>query len=708
MRRSVCKNAKCCTGCFACMNVCPVDAIKVSYDRNGFRIPRIIEESCIGCGKCERVCPINATFMRNNSARPICYALQADKELCLKSSSGGAFGLLAERFISDNGFVCGVQLNDNPVPEYALASDMSGVERFRGSKYVEAEIGFIFRDVKELLDKGKKVLFSGCPCHVAGLLSFLGKPYSNLLTADLICHSITPLPLFKKYISELGLEGVTGVEFRNKKLGWNTKNIIFKMGKTDFISYDDVYMKGFTNGIMMRTSCESCRFAGFPRVGDITIGDFWTIDKYKYIFSNDGTGVSLVIANNLKGKEYLGAICNTARKASKFPFFSIKDSNRFFSAHRTSSKRNRFFSLVNGGKTVEAAVEATLNEKYDTVIFSNWSGFNYGAHFTHYALYHKLTSLGYSVLMCEKMDKPPYRPLNKPALFKVNPYPSYALFNPSDDENSLKKLNDRADSFILGSDQLLNWNYFGHTWDTFLMQFIDNSKRKIAYAASFGEITADDLMPSTVKRKLCESLTRFSNIMVREKEASLILDKLGIESRVVLDPVFFLSAKEWLKISDVCKTSERGYIFCYLLNVPPETEEIINSFALSKGLSVKYVYSPLDSDINARKGEGLFCEEWLSLLAKSDYVITDSYHATAFSIILHKSFLSVPGTRIYHLLGEFELLDRAPLRLDEGNISSILDNRIDYSEIDTILERKSSESVKLLLDALNRGAQELS
>lgn len=301
-----------CTGCAACFSSCPVNAITMQMDNKGFYNPVIDEKKCINCGKCVLTCPmLNPKY--NNESEPECYAVCASDELREHSSSGGAFGVFAGKILEDNGIVCGAAIDDDNIHVFhKCISNKNELVELQKSKYVQSDIGSVYKEIKQYLIEGKKVLFSGCPCQVAGLKNFLGMEYENLITIDLICHGTPSQKVLRKYIesSEKRLGKIKKIDFRAKdidgKQDWNR-------GKTIKFTYEEgteyqegnssSYLKAFTELLSLNTACGNCLFAKVPRQGDITLGDYWGVEKFDTSL-NDGKGTGVILINNKKGDNF--------------------------------------------------------------------------------------------------------------------------------------------------------------------------------------------------------------------------------------------------------------------------------------------------------------------------------------------------------------------------------------------------------------------
>lgn len=309
------KKSECC-GCGACYNICPKKAIEMIEDEEGFKYPKINEEKCVKCGLCEKICPsLNSQITsRENVEIKTIGTYSNDLENRNNSSSGGIFSELARYIIEEkNGVVYGAGFDEKFKVIQQEISETKNLEKLRGSKYVQSDTLETYSEVKEYLEKGKYVLYTGTPCQIMGLKSYLRKPYDRLYTCDIICHGVPSPKVFRKYIYEMENEyqsKVTSISFRNKKYGWNifSMKIEFENGK-EYIAKltEDKFMQGFLKNIYLRPSCYKCKFSTLPRNADISIGDFWGVEK-KYEEFRDDKGTSILLLNTNKGYEIFDKI----------------------------------------------------------------------------------------------------------------------------------------------------------------------------------------------------------------------------------------------------------------------------------------------------------------------------------------------------------------------------------------------------------------
>ncbi len=302
------KNKSNCCGCTACKNICPKNAIVMLEDEKGFKYPQIDKQKCINCGLCEMVCPILKKSVPIE--KMIAYAaINKDETIRMNSSSGGIFTLLAENIIQKGGAVFGVELDENFHAKHTYIEKIEDIEKFRGSKYMQSELGDSYLKVKEFLEKDRYVLFTGTPCQVGGLKSFLKKEYKKLYTQDIICHGVPSSKTWDKYLEYRRnvdkLKDLKSIKFRNKNnYGWNSYELSFKYEENEvFIDHNkDLFMKAFLSDIALRDSCYECKFKNKNRKSDILVADFWGIEQVLPEM-NDEKGISLVIINSQKGKK---------------------------------------------------------------------------------------------------------------------------------------------------------------------------------------------------------------------------------------------------------------------------------------------------------------------------------------------------------------------------------------------------------------------
>lgn len=381
---------KCC-GCGACAQACPKQCIKVEADKEGFLYPVIDKSVCIDCGKCEKACPISSKISERKAGAPnkimTMAAINPDHSTRMKSSSGGIFSLLAERVINEGGAVFGAVFDEEWNVRHTMAETMEHVALMRGSKYLQSSIGNTFSQVKNELKKGRQVLFSGTPCQVKGLHRFLAKEYANLLTVDFVCHGVPSPMVWQEYLKDVVLylkrstrknaaktidkHSIRNISFRDKQFGWKDYGFCLDFavpkkdetflgqsgmnstfGKTSHLNnesmfslrctYDeDPFMQVFLGDLCLRPSCHACHAKAGRSGSDITLGDFWGIDRIDRDF-NDDKGVSIVKTQTEKGikiVEKVGAITKS------LDFEQIRIADNYNPAYTSSAPRSPYRDL---------------------------------------------------------------------------------------------------------------------------------------------------------------------------------------------------------------------------------------------------------------------------------------------------------------------------------------------------------------------------
>lgn len=303
-----------CVGCRSCEQSCPQKCIAIEENSEGFLYPVIQEADCVKCGICLKKCPISKEIAKKREPLEA-FALKAkDIEFLRNSASGGASDLAVSAILDRGGYVYGAAYDENNGVCHIEVSDEEGRKKIQSSKYVQSDLRDTFSKAKARLETGTPVLFTGTPCQIAGLYSFLGKNYENLYTIDLICHGVPSPRFLKKYFEyqEKKLnEQIVSFNFRSKdKRGWGTQYLLKTKTKTKTktkILALDKYGKHFMDGDCYRESCYRCRYTNLNRPGDLTVGDFWGVHQsHPEFFSPDG--VSTVLVNTETGGNLLDAM----------------------------------------------------------------------------------------------------------------------------------------------------------------------------------------------------------------------------------------------------------------------------------------------------------------------------------------------------------------------------------------------------------------
>ncbi len=303
-----------CCGCEACANICSKGCIVMRPDKQGFLRPYFDNELCTHCNLCRKVCPI--TKERAQTISPQIFACKnLNDTIRAQSTSGGVFSSLAEYIITKGGIIYGATYNTTFEVEHTRIYTIEDLAGLRGSKYAQSHIGECFKMVKKDLQNGELVLFSGTPCQIAGLQSYLGKNYDKLYCIEVVCHGVPSPLIFRHYLNYLEKKynaRITSFCFRDKKDSWQRYSLSaqFDNGYTmRQLGATNSYQRGFIADLYTRPSCENCHFKSFLSGADLTLGDFWgsSILGNEY---NDDRGISLVCINNHKGHELFNNIKN--------------------------------------------------------------------------------------------------------------------------------------------------------------------------------------------------------------------------------------------------------------------------------------------------------------------------------------------------------------------------------------------------------------
>lgn len=309
MNNTIASIGSACTGCSICRLVCSKNAITLKENREGFTYPIIDMSICVNCGLCLAKCPIhNKSSILNKEIQRVYAAYNRSEQDRYESSSGGIFVLLARSVIAMGGCVYGAAYADDLSVFHCKVDTEDGLKRLMKSKYIQSDVGNTYAYCKKDLENGKTVLFTGTPCQIAGLKSYLGKEYDGLLTQDFVCHGIPSSKVWrdwKMYLEKHHSE-ISSVDFRSKISGWFFFYISYKLCINKFIhisSREDPYFVGFNDSLYLRESCYDCKFKKDNHYSDITLGDFWAVKKMAPVM-NDDKGVSILFLNTKTAIEW--------------------------------------------------------------------------------------------------------------------------------------------------------------------------------------------------------------------------------------------------------------------------------------------------------------------------------------------------------------------------------------------------------------------
>lgn len=362
-----------CTGCGACASSCAANAIRMERDAEGFLQPVINTDKCKECGLCQKKCPELHPLMRTDYSRQEVYAVISKNDRNV-SSSGGAFSVFARWILKQGGVVVGATMDINLYVHHIIIDSIEQLKLLRGSKYVQSDLKNTYKDVKKILLGGRKVLFTGTGCQVAGLYAFLGgKRYDGLLfTLDLVCHGAPSQGVFDSYLSKLQKKlaltdkNIEGFRFR-KLDSWSIiPTIKFSESKWRLLSLsENAYMEAFFKGITFRESCFNCQYCNTQRIGTFTIADFWGIGRHGAKFlKNVSSGVSLVIDN-------LGVLNEIKAELDKYAYIEKRTMSEAI------AEQSNLKYPMERLKERDSAIKSMMDESVSLEDFSKQYGFPY-------------------------------------------------------------------------------------------------------------------------------------------------------------------------------------------------------------------------------------------------------------------------------------------------------------------------------------------
>ncbi|MBR5577871.1 MAG: Coenzyme F420 hydrogenase/dehydrogenase, beta subunit C-terminal domain [Lachnospiraceae bacterium] len=704
-----------CTGCSACYNICPPRAIHMAEESNGFAYPQI-DSTCIDCGLCAKICPALSEHKKEADKEVKSYAVWANDELREIAGSGGVFPCLAEYIAEQGGVVYGAAFDEDfrGVSHIAVEKKEELVKTYK-SKYLQSKIGEIYQDVKKKAEANIPILFSGTPCQVAGLKAYLnGKQYEYLYTVDILCHG-TPSPMaYQKFLDEVCPDKeIKKVDFRDKKYGWGKLLAIeFTDGTIHYDYHNGHFFNAFLPGLSMMEACFHCKYANSNRVGDITLGDFWGVSQFKARW-DDKRGTSLVLCNSPKGKELFGKIFSKIRCMEEVPLKTVLDISEKANGaiiRPTWEPENHqcFFKHLAKGDSFSKSLRYAEKAIMDVGILGWWIETpysNYGSTLTSYALYRYLSDEGYSVTVVS----PPDFDRKDAGKFNLeNRYRMTAKYSPE----RMHELNQYIDTFIVGSDVLWYYEAFISSGYTFLLDFVDDTKKKISYSTSFGN--TETFFPESEIGKAGSLMQRFDRVAVREFEGvEVCKNKFNVEATQVLDPVFLTDSRHWAEFARrAYRKTEGKFLFAYMLDPTPEKAEALQNLARKKNLRLVSVtdkqFNP-EEKVNILRNYGILEKatiyELIYHMKNAEFIVTDSYHGLCFSLVFRRNYIVLVnrqrgGSRFDTLAELFDIGGRFAESVKEVMENTNLHEPVDYSVLSSDIERETERCKKWLLEAI--------
>lgn len=354
-----------CSGCGACASVCPNKCIDMKLDCEGFLYPHIDKCKCVECQLCEKICPTNNMPEAGQYKRKAFAAYCNDEIIRSNSSSGGMFTVLAQAVLQKGGVVCGAAFNEKQELEHIIIDTVEEIGKLQGSKYLQSKMGSCFQKVKDYLNEGRWVYFSGTPCQIDGLVSFLKKKYDNLITQDLICHGVPSPMIWEKYVDYQEKCASSRVErtfFRNKKYGWKMYSVLLSfINNTEYTETkdDDLFMKCFLQDLCLRPSCYTCHHKNYDRIADVTLADYWGIENEQPEMFDD-RGTSLVIIHSEKGWKLFSEVGKEIIFRETEIENAIKYNPAYYRSAKCPEERNVFMKHIQ-----KSGIEDAYNDVLD-------------------------------------------------------------------------------------------------------------------------------------------------------------------------------------------------------------------------------------------------------------------------------------------------------------------------------------------------------
>lgn len=752
-----------CVDCGNCSNVCMHGVLGRCTDASGFKHVEILHpDQCKKCGKCLDVCPMISC--ENGNRQPTVYAgWHRDVDVVRASTSGGVFSAMAQRMFKLGGLVAGVEL-ERLNGRYVLASNMSELAALRGSKYVPSSISDVYTAIDEALRSGRPVLCVGLPCQIAALKLFFSssKNSAKLTTADLICSG---MPAPKILELECTHTGMVVTSFRNKSgHSWKTSHALCGMdsatGREIRVCLNkSPFYSGFSDRLLLRKACHDCPYARLPRVGDVTLGDFWGLSRFR---ERQADGVSLVFANNDAGVSYLAdcgkymelyesslaeaapgnprIYCGKAaylehplRKmmdfaCKYFPWSAIKllyggTYRRIFLGKLPFEVLYPGFLRKDVRKTYKEGLASILLGDKNAVpavpaigILTFHMASNFGAVLQTYALLMTLSKCNPGAFV-EVLDYRPKWMDRKVSRLKLRKHAQRSEFvdfvrrylvctkiASSDLMTCINALRGKGPkSVVVGSDQVWNPAITRDSWLDYFLGFENDQCRRISYSASFGETSLNCSAEKSAQIGMC--LGKYARLSVREKSGIGIASKLGRADAVqTLDPTLAADSNIYEILLQEAHEAPCGLLGVFLDEMPLHTK-MLHGLSTASGLKVRVIsgkYRPFSS---LDRPYTTSVPDYLMSIKTARMVLTDSYHALVFSLIFRRPFVVVPSgknarrfERIRDLLEMTGLAERVVNDFSAEKCMSLYAKTIDYDAVHARIadmRRSSQEFLRL-------------
>ena len=661
------------------------------------------------------------------------------KEILSKSSSGGMFAELAKHVLAKKGVVFGCAMERTQQAfevKHICIDNENDLYKLQGSKYVQSYLGDSIKQAKYFLEQGRFVLFSGTPCQIAGLKLSLKKDYANLLTVDISCEGTPSLKMFNDYVQYLEKyvikHKIVDLKFRPKeKCGWTCNVVVvvvYEDGDSlkEKVLYTNLssYFTCFFTGDILQDRCFKCKYTGLKRNSDITIADAWGVEKEypEYLVSDmqKTNGISLVLINSERGKEFFNNVNKhiifrkiDANRLAKYnhplrhPSIERPERKCYMEAYQKGGyialekifrkkigKKYYYYAVKNHTpKFIKEIIKRFFPKNVDCLLMTMYNNPNYGSLLTSFALYKTLSNLGYNIklihygnisLFCKNFIKK-YLPL------------TFMCINSRDFSN----LNNLTNTFILGSDNLMNLNTLPiELFSQNLLNFTSADKKRLIISGSIGDWQGY-ANNKTEQNYIKYLLNRFDYISMREDVGVKTLnDIFNIKADWINDPVFYINKQEYIDLTQGIKQDYSNNIMSYILYPTCKSDDIVSYYQeQTKCNIVKF-----DGNKNAKNisfTTKMSVENWLSAIINSKLVITDSFHCVAFCLIFNKDFVCIKNS---HAVVRFtSLFKRLGINIPlVETVDDLTDNTLTYDKVQV---NAALEEIKAF--ALERISQEM-
>lgn len=362
-----------CSGCTACMAICPKKCIEMKGDKEGFLYPVADRNKCISCNACDKVCPVLNPVNEIKKLQKAYLMQHRDDAVRLDSTAGGAFTAIATWIIEKGGVVFGAAYDENFQVYHTYVETMGELRKFRNSKYVQSRMGDCFKEVKDFLQQNKWVCFSGTPCQIEGLAKFLKKPHERLILVDVVCHGIPSPLIWNKYLEYQKVEKnrPDNIRFRDKFYGYKYSTMSIISGGQNIYhagAQMDPMLRAFFSDMSDRPICYECPFKKRYRVSDLTIWDCFSVYDFDKSMDDD-KGTTRVLCHTKTGRNIVYSLSDIAAIKEVQPDALVKGVKEMNSSVNMNPRRDEFFDdaqMMSGAELFSKYYPVTTKIKIKT------------------------------------------------------------------------------------------------------------------------------------------------------------------------------------------------------------------------------------------------------------------------------------------------------------------------------------------------------